>query len=154
LAAEGIGVTRVETMQRMLREASVSQRFTMSLVSAFAVTAVTLAVVGLYGLLAFLVARRTKEIGVRVALGAKHWDVVRTVAARTLQLVALGIAGGLAASFAVSDVLSSSLFGVSAHDPLTYLSVAAAFLAVSIAAGTLPTLRALRIDPMRVIRAE
>jgi putative ABC transport system permease protein len=137
-----------------LREASVSQRFTMNLVSAFAATAVTLAIIGLYGLLAFLIARRTKEIGVRVALGAKHWDVVRTVAGRTLLLVALGIAGGLAASFALSDAVRSSLFGVSPLDPVTYLSVAVAFLVVSIAAGTLPTLRALRIDPMRVLRAE
>jgi predicted permease len=153
-AEAGIGVTRVETMQRILREASVSQRFTMNLVSAFAATALTIAIIALYGLLGFLIARRTKEIGVRVALGAKHWDVVRTVAGRTLLLVALGIAGGLAASFALSNVVRSSLFGVSPHDPLTYLSVAVAFLVVSIAAGTLPTLRALRIDPVRVIRAE
>ena len=153
-AGAGVGVTRVETMQGTLRAASVSQRFTMNLVSAFAGTAVTLAAVGLYGLLAFLIARRTKEIGVRVALGAKHWDVMRTVAARTLLLVALGIAGGLSASVALSNVVRSSLFGVSPHDPLTYLSVAVAFLVVSVAAGMVPTLRALRIDPVRVIRTE
>jgi putative ABC transport system permease protein len=110
-AEAGIGVTRVETMEGILRAASVSQRFTMNLVSAFAGTAVTLAAVGLYGLLAFLIARRTKEIGVRVALGAKHWDVMRTVAGRTLLLVALGIAGGLAASVALSNAVRGSLFG-------------------------------------------
>jgi putative ABC transport system permease protein len=150
----GVGITRIETMQGMLREASASQRFTMNLVTAFAATAVALAVVGLYGLLGFLIARRTREIGVRVALGAKHWQVVRTVAGRTLALVGVGVAAGLAASFALTDALRSALFAVSPHDPFTYLSVAVGFLALAIAAGTLPTLRALRIDPVRVIRAE
>jgi predicted permease len=150
----GVGVSRVGTMHGMLRDASASQRFTMNLVTAFAATAVTLAVVGLYGLLGFLITRRTREIGVRVALGAKHWDVVRAVAGRTLVLVGVGVAAGLAASFALTDTLRSALFGVSPHDPFTYLSVALGFLALAVAAGTLPTLRALRIDPVRVIRAE
>jgi predicted permease len=150
----GTRVTRLETMNGLLREASASQRFTMNLVGAFAATAVTLAVIGLYGLLAFLIARRTREIGVRVALGATHWDVVRAVAGRTLGLVSLGIAGGLAASFALGGVVRSSLFGVSPHEPATYIGVAAGFMALSIAASALPTLRALRIDPVRVIRAE
>lgn len=149
-----LGITRLNTMHGMLREASVSQRFAMNLVTSFAVAAVTLAVVGLYGLLAFLIVRRTKEIGVRVALGAKHWDIVRTVAGRTLFLVGVGIAAGIAASFALSEAVRSSLFGVSPHDSVTYVSVAAGFLALSIAAGTLPTFRALRIDPVHVIRAE
>jgi predicted permease len=155
LTAEGgMAVTRIETMNGLLREASASQRFTMNLVTAFAATAVTLAVVGLYGLLAFLIARRTKEIGVRVALGAQPWDVVRMIAGRTLLLVGVGVAAGLAASLALSGAVRSALFGVSPHDPLTYGAVAAGFLAVAIAAGTLPTLRALRIDPVRVIRTE
>lgn len=150
----GIGVTRIETMDGMLREASASQRFTMNLVTAFAATAVSLAVVGMYGLLGFLITRRTREIGVRVALGAKHWHVVRTVAGRTLGLVGAGVAAGLAASVALSGALRTALFGVSPYDPVTYFSVAVGFLALAIAAGTLPTLRALRIDPVRVIRAE
>jgi predicted permease len=153
-AEAGLTITRIATMRSILREASVSQRFAMTLVAIFAATAVTLAIVGLYGLLAFLIARRTREIGVRVALGAKHWDVVQMVAGRTLVLVAVGVATGLAASVALSQAVGSALFGVSPHDPLTYISVAAAFLALAIAAGTLPTLRALRIDPVRVIRAE
>jgi putative ABC transport system permease protein len=153
-SAAGVRITRIETMRGLLRNASVAQRFTMNLVGAFAVTAVALAVVGLYGLLAFLIARRTREIGVRVALGAKHWDVVSAVAGRTLLLVAMGIGGGLAASAAFSEAVRSSLFGVSPDDPVTYLCVAAGFLALSIAASTLPTLRALRIDPVRVIRSE
>jgi ABC-type antimicrobial peptide transport system permease subunit len=91
---------------------------------------------------------------VRVALGAQHWHVVRLVAARSLLLAGLGVAAGLTASFAVSEAVRSALFGVSPHDPFTYFWVAGGFLALAIAAATLPTLRALRIDPVRVIRAE
>jgi predicted permease len=150
----GVAVTRIETMNGILRDASVPQRFTMNLVLAFAVTAVTLAIVGVYGLLAFLIARRTKEIGVRVALGARHWDVVRAVAGRTFLLVGIGVASGLAASGALSSTLRSALFGVSWLDPPTYVSVALGFLALTASAAALPTLRALRIDPVRVIRNE
>jgi putative ABC transport system permease protein len=150
----GLGVTGIETMPAMLREASVSQRFTMTMVTAFAATAVTLALVGLYGLLAFLIARRTREIGVRVALGARHWDIVRMVAGRALLLVSVGVAVGLGTSLLLGDVVRSALFGVSPHDPLTYGMVAVGFLVLTLAAGALPTLRALRIDPVRVIRAE
>jgi ABC-type antimicrobial peptide transport system permease subunit len=150
----GIGIMRIETMPGMLRQASVSQRFTMALVTAFAATAVTLAVVGIYGLLGFLIARRTREIGVRVALGAKHWDVVRTVAGRALLLATFGVVAGLAASFALSDAVRSALFGISPHDPFTYLWVAGGFLLLAMAAAAVPTLRAVRIDPVRVIRGE
>jgi putative ABC transport system permease protein len=80
--------------------------------------------------------------------------VVRTVAGRTLLLVGIGVAAGLAASFALSGAVRSALFGVSPYDPLTYVAVAAGFLAVAMATGTLPTLRALRIDPVRVIRTD
>jgi ABC-type antimicrobial peptide transport system permease subunit len=111
-------------------------------------------VVGIYGLLGFLIARRTREIGVRVALGAKHWHLVRMVAGRTLLLTGLGFVAGLAASAAMGDILRSTLFGVSPHDPGTYVWVAGGFLALAVAAATLPTLGALRIDPVRVIRAE
>jgi putative ABC transport system permease protein len=150
----GLGIPNIETMQGMLREASVSERFTMTLVTVFAATAVTLAVVGMYGLLGFLIARRTREIGLRVALGANHWHVVRMFTGRALLLVGVGVVAGLAASFALSEAVRSTLFGVSPHDPFTYFCVAGGFLALAIAAGTLPTLRALRIDPVRVIRAE
>lgn len=80
--------------------------------------------------------------------------IARTVAGRTLVVVGLGVAAGLAASFAITDALRSALFGVSPHDPLTYASVAVGFLVLAIAAGTLPAFRALRIDPVRVIRGD
>jgi putative ABC transport system permease protein len=150
----GIAVTRIETMNGILRDASVPQRFTMRLVLVFAATAVILAIVGVYGLLAFVIARRTKEIGVRVALGARHWDVVRAVAGRTFLLVGIGVVAGLAASGALSGTLRSTLFGVSSLDPPTYVSVALAFIALAVSAAVVPTVRALRIDPVRVIRAE
>jgi predicted permease len=150
----GLGITRIESMHGMLRAASVSQRFTMTMVTAFAATAVTLAVVGLYGLLAFLIARRTREIGVRVALGARHWDIVRMVVGRALLLAGVGVAAGFAASLALGGVVRSALFGVTPHDPITYGWVAGGFLLLTLAAGAVPTLRALRIDPVLVIRAE
>jgi predicted permease len=150
----GLGIVRIETMNEMLRGASVPQRFTMNLVVAFAATAVTLATVGLYGLLAFLIARRTKEIGLRVALGARHWDIVRMVAGQALLLAGIGVATGLVASSVLSGALRSTLFGISSQDPATYTAVAFGFLVLSIAASVLPTIRALRIDPIRVIRAE
>jgi predicted permease len=148
------GITGLQTMDAMLREASVAQRFSMSLVTVFAVAAVTLAIVGLYGLLAFLVARRTKEIGVRIALGAGHLRIIRLVLGRTLALVGAGIAAGFAVSLGLGGVLGSLLFGVSARDPLTYAAVAAGFTLLGVAVGTLPTLRALRTDPVSVIRME
>jgi predicted permease len=150
----GIAVGRIETMSAMLREASASQRFAMHLLAMFAATAVALAMVGLYGTLAFLIARRTREIGVRFALGATHWDVVRMVVGRTLALVAIGVTGGLLASAGVSGLLRSVLFGVSANDPATYGAVALGFALLGITAAALPTIRALRIDPVGAIRCE
>jgi predicted permease len=150
----GLAVTRIVTMRRMLGDASVSQRFTMTLVTAFAAAAVTVAVTGVYGLLGFLIARRTREIGVRVALGANDWHVVRMVVGRALLLVGVGVAAGLALSLALSDAVRNALFGVSPRDPFTYVVVASGFVALAIAAASLPAFRALRIDPVRVIREE
>ena len=103
-------------MTALLRQASVAQRFSMSLVAVFAGTAVVLATVALYGLLALLVGRRTREIGVRLALGATRWDVARLILNRTLPLVLIGVVIGMVASGAFGRVLQSLLFGISATD--------------------------------------
>jgi predicted permease len=153
-AGVGLRLGRVETMASLLRQASVAQRFSMSLVAVFAVTAVTLAVVGLYGLLALLVGRRAREIGVRLALGATRWDVARLILDRTLPLVLIGVVIGMVASGALSRVLQSLLFGVSATDPRTYVAVAAGFLLLGAAASAAPIRRALNIDPVRIINVE
>jgi putative ABC transport system permease protein len=144
---------RVETMTG-IRQASAAQRFSMSLVSMFAGTAVVLAVVALYGLLVLLVGRRTREIGVRLALGATSWDVARLIVDRTLVLVGVGIAVGMVASGVMSRILQSALFGVSATDPRTYAAVALGFLVLAAAVSASPIRRALEIDPVRIINVE
>ena len=120
----------------------------------FAGTAVVLAVVALYGLLALLVGRRTREIGVRLALGATPWDVARVIVHRTLVLVGVGIVIGMVASGVMSRILQSALFGVSATDPRTYAAVAIGFLVLAAAVSAIPIRRALKIDPVRIINVE
>jgi putative ABC transport system permease protein len=155
LASEAsIVVGGIETMSSMLDEASVAQRFAMNLLSAFAAMAVTLAAVGIYGVLAFMIGRRTKEIGVRFALGARPWDVMRMTIGRTLVLASIGVVGGLLVSASLSGVLRNVLFGVSPDDPLTYGLVSIGFLLLAVAASALPTLRALHVDPIGAIRMD
>lgn len=153
-AGQGLRPGRMETMTSMVRHSSASQRFSMNLVTMFAGTALVLAVVALYGLLVLLVGRRTREIGVRLALGATAWDISRLIVDRTLVLVAAGVAAGLAASGALSRVLQSTLFGVSATDARTYVAVAAGFVLLGIVVSLVPIRRALKIDPVRIINGE
>ena len=150
----GLRLGRVETMTALLRQASVAQRFSMSLVAVFAGTAVVLATVALYGLLALLVGRRTREIGVRLALGATRWDVARLILNRTLPLVVIGVVIGMVASGAFGRVLQSLLFGISATDPRTYAAVTMGFLLLGAVASAVPIRRALTIDPVRIINVE
>jgi len=150
----GLRLGRVETMTELLRQASVAQRFSMNLVAVFAGTAVVLATVALYGLLALLVGRRTREIAVRLALGATRWDVARLILNRTLPLVLMGVVTGMVTSAAMSRVLQSLLFGISATDPRTYATVAVGFLLLGAAASAVPLRRAFNIDPARIINVE
>ena len=150
----GLRLGRVETMTALLRQASIAQRFSMSLVAVFAGTAVVLATVALYGLLALLVGRRTREIGVRLALGATRWDVARLILNRTLPLVLIGVVIGMVASGALGRVLQSLLFGISATDPRTYAAVTMGFLLLGAVASAVPIRRALTIDPVRIINVE
>lgn len=145
---------RVEMMTGLVRQASAAQRFAMTLVAAFAGTAVALAVVALYGLLSLLVGRRTREIGVRLALGATSWDVARLIGARTLVLVVAGVGVGLLASSVLSRVIQSVLFGVSATDARIYAVVTLGFLGLAAVVSAMPIRRALEIDPVRIINAE
>lgn len=151
---QGLQLRGVETMTALIRRASAAQRFSMSLVAVFAGTAVVLAVVALYGLLALLVGRRTREIGVRLALGATSWDVARLIVHRTLVLVLAGIVIGTMASGAMSRIVQSVLFGVSATDPRTYAVVALGFLLLAAVVSAVPIRRALKIDPVRIINVE
>jgi ABC-type antimicrobial peptide transport system permease subunit len=121
---------------------------------AFGLVALTLAAIGLGGLLAYAVARRTNEIGVRMALGAAAGDVIRAVLRDSLGMVGAGILIGLPCAYAVARLLKNALFGLEPMDPLTAVLSFSALLAVALVAAWLPARRAARIDPMTALREE
>jgi predicted permease len=130
------------------------RRFLLLLVGLFAAAAVTLAAVGIYGVVAFSVTRRTQEIGIRMALGARRSDVLALVVGEGARLAFLGVAIGIAASLAITRLLSSLLFGVSATDPVTFVAVAMTLSMVALLASYIPARRAMRLDPNIALRNE
>ncbi len=130
------------------------RRLNLVLIGVFGGTALLLALAGIYGSMAFQVARRTHEIGVRMALGAKPARVVSMVVRRSLLLAGLGVAAGLAIALAASRLVSSLLYGIAPHDPISYAAGAALLLLAAVAAGLLPALRAARVDPVTALRSE
>ena len=126
----------------------------MLLLGAFAVLALVLASVGLYGVLSYRVAQRTPEIGLRLALGASRRDVVGSIVRRALRLALSGLALGLIGAFILTGVLSSLLFGISPTDPLTFAVVALILTAVAVAASYVPARRASRVEPLVALRTE
>ncbi len=142
------------TMGELISEAAARRRFQTTLLTAFAGMATLLGMVGIYGLLAYSVKQRTAEIGVRIALGASQGHVLRMILRRGLQLTLVGLLLGLAGALALTRVLASSLFGVSALDPITFAAVPALLLLVTIAACFAPARRAAKVDPMRTLRYE
>jgi predicted permease len=147
-------VVSIEPMSAILAQALGPQRFGTTLFAVFAWVAVFLAAAGVYGLIAYFVSCRTREIGVRVALGASTTDIVRMTAGRGIVLSAGGLVTGLAVARALSGLLSRVLFEVSPVDPATYAVVAIGFLALAAAASYVPARRALQIDPARTLNAE
>jgi predicted permease len=147
-------VTDVMSMNDLISESVSPQRFNMLLLGSFAGLALVLAAVGIYSVLSYTVRRRLREIGIRIALGATHNDVVRMVVADGMKPILLGVVIGLAAAFALSRVVSSLIFGVRATDPLTFAAVALLLLAVGILATVFPAYRAARVEPIRILREE
>lgn len=150
----GQPVADLKTMDQRITLSMGPRRSAVALLSVFAAMALTLAAVGLFGLLRYNVAQRTREIGVRMALGASRRDVLRMVLGESLRLVLLGVAGGLIAAFAFTRVLSSLLYGVSATDPLMFAGTALVLTFVSLMASWIPAHRATRVDPMVALRYE
>ncbi|HEX4966122.1 MAG TPA: ABC transporter permease [Thermoanaerobaculia bacterium] len=150
----GLPLYQVLSMEEVIDQSLASHRLNLWLLAIFAGMALVLSAAGLYGVISYLVAQRTREIGVRVALGAQKWDVIGLVMRQGAGLAAAGIALGLLGALAFTQVLASLLYGVSARDPLTYAALAALFAAVALAATWLPAERASRVDPLLAIRNE
>jgi len=149
-----VALRNIRSMDDATAASSADSRFETQLVTIFAALALLLAAVGTYGVLAYDVAARTHELGVRVALGASSRNVVRVVVRRTLALVIPGLLIGLIGALAVTRVLQKSLFEVTPTDPATLVAVAGVLLLVALIAGLAPTRRAMRIDPMTALRSE
>jgi ABC-type lipoprotein release transport system permease subunit len=149
-----IPVAEVATMDQLLARSLSRARFSMLLLSIFAGLALTLAAVGIYGVMAYAVAQRTREMGVRLALGAQPRDILGMVLLGGGKLAAFGIVLGLAGALALNRLLRSQLYGVSAHDPLTYAGVALLLGIVAFVACYLPARRATRVDPLIALRYE
>jgi ABC-type antimicrobial peptide transport system permease subunit len=147
-------IYQMKTLERQLDESLVTERLVATLSSVFGALATLLAIIGLYGVMAYMVTRRSREIGIRMALGALAGNVVWLVMREVLVLVGIGIAVGLPAAFAVTRFASSQLYGVSANDPLAMVSATALLAAVALLAGYIPARRAAGFDPVRVLRYE
>jgi predicted permease len=150
----GQPVSDLRTMDQRIALSMGPRRSAVTLLSVFAAMALTLAAVGLFGLIRFNVAQRTQEIGVRMALGASRSDVLRMVLGESLRLALWGVAGGLIAAFALTRVLASLLYGVSATDPPTFVAMALLLTFVALLASWVPARRATRVDPLVALRYE
>jgi putative ABC transport system permease protein len=147
-------VSQVRTMESVVRQTFARQQFSAVLLGGFSLASLLLAAIGIYGLLAYSVTQRTREIGVRVALGAEPGSIIRMVVASGARMVITGAAAGLAAALALSGLLKSLLFGIGPRDPLTFIAAPAIFVAVALAAAYVPARRAARVSPMEALRAE
>jgi ABC-type antimicrobial peptide transport system permease subunit len=144
----------IETLQQRVSQMADQPRFQTVLVGFFAATGLVLAVIGLYGVISFLVTQRTPEIGIRIALGATRQDILRLVIGTSLRLIASGTLIGLIAALAVSRVLSSLLFSIGPHDPITFVLVTLVLVFVAIAATLIPASSAARVDPIVTLRCD
>ncbi len=145
-------VFRAFTLEDLVRESSKQNRFYMVLFAIFAVVGLSLATIGLYGVVAYSVSRRLHEMSVRIAIGAKGADVLRLVIGEGIKLSLAGVALGLLAAFGLARFLSSLLYDINARDPLTFLVVPLIVIALAVLASYLPALRALRADPVEALR--
>jgi putative ABC transport system permease protein len=147
-------VSSVRTLDAIVARAQANRRFTTVLLSLFSIVALVLAGIGVYGVIAYSTAQRTQEIGIRMALGAGRGHVLRMVVGEGLKIGAAGLVLGVAASLALTRLMSGLLFGVSERDPLTFVALPVALLAIAGVAAWMPARRALRVDPMIALRAE
>ncbi|HEY7183650.1 MAG TPA: ABC transporter permease [Blastocatellia bacterium] len=143
-----------QTMNEVIADSLARQRFSMTLLNAFAVAALLLASIGLYGVISYLVGQRTQELGVRIALGAGRKDILRLIVNHGMKMALAGVAIGLIAAFGLTRLLSEMLYGVSATDPATFAIIALLLAAVALLACFVPAWRATRVDPITALRQE
>ncbi len=149
-----LGASRIEPMGSVVRGSVARERFTMTLLGLFAALAVILASVGIYGVVAHGVSRRSREMGIRIAVGARPGRIAGLVVREGLLLGGLGVAGGVLGALALSRLLGGLLYEVSPGDPVTYGVVALALVGVTVTASWIPARRAAGVDPVRVLRVE
>jgi putative ABC transport system permease protein len=155
---QGLGAGRpvhdIRLLDDYVADASADTRFALFVIGAFALVAVGLTAIGVYGVVAYATARRTREIAVRLALGSSRRDLVALVLRDGAAWTVLGLVGGLAGAAVLTRYLETLLFKVGAHDATTFLAVGTLLAAVAVAASVIPALRATRVDPMLALRSE
>lgn len=145
-------VTKIRTVDELMDTARTQPRFLLALVGAFSVTALILAIVGIYGVLSYSVAERQYEFGIRLAMGAEREDILRLVLRHGFVLALFGIAAGLAGAFALTRLMATMLYKTGGHDPLTFVAAPVVFLLIALAASYLPARRATRVSPMETLK--
>ena len=150
----GLAVDQVKTLDAVLAESVAEPRFYMVLLTAFAVVAIALSAIGIYGVIAYLVGQRARELGIRIALGASPTRVVRMVVREGVAMVAVGIGVGLGGALALTQLMGALLFSVKSTDPVTYVTVAVLLASVALVASFVPALRAAQVDPALAMRAD
>jgi len=148
----GLPVFNVSSMNDVLDRSLASRRFSADLVGGFAGLAVLLASIGIYGLLAYLVGQRSREIGIRMALGARREDILRMFLRRGVVLAGVGVVAGLVLSASSASVMASLLYGVRPHDPAVFLIVPLLLFVIAVLASYLPARRATKVDPLIALR--
>ena len=150
----GLALANVNTMDQWLSNSAAQPRLNTVLLTAFAAVALLIAAIGIYGVLAYSVNQRTREIGLRMALGATPRSVLQLVVGQGMKVVLIGVGIGLAGALALGRAISSLMFGVKVRDPATFSLVAVVLAAVALAACVIPARRAARVDPMVALREE
>ncbi|MBA3268912.1 MAG: FtsX-like permease family protein, partial [Acidobacteria bacterium] len=151
---QSVPISDVQSMESLLDESFGPRRFNLYLLSAFAAVALALAAIGLFGVMAYLVSQRTREIGVRLALGATRVEVFRLILGRGMALAIIGAVGGVGAAFWLTRLMETLLFSVSRTDPMTFVVVPLTLIAVAALACYLPARRAMRVDPVIALRVD